>query len=180
MSIQLFLDGSGRLLFRNLTLLGAASKAHYDVFGPSASLLLRDTVVMCRGTVAAVPPAGAPQVSVLGVPANTTQVTLRGSGMHPATISCRCRRGTCRCRLDIGSLPPSLARCLLWPARLTALEVAPPLAMQVEDGDNLLQMLTEPGPASGPVTLLDMGNSNVSTSQADFGSIFSKPMADGR
>ena len=52
--------------------------------------------------------------------------------------------------------------------------------MQVEDGDNLLQMLTEPDPASGPVTLLDMGNSNVSTSQADFGLIFSKPMADGR
>ena len=75
-SIQRFPDGSGRLLFRNMTLLGAASKGHYDVYGPSASLLLVDTLVICRGTVAAVPPAGAPQVSVLGVPANTTQVKL--------------------------------------------------------------------------------------------------------
>ena len=84
-SIQLFLDGSGQLLFRNLTLLGAASKAHYDMYGPSVSLLLTDTVVICRGTVAAVPPVGPPQGSVLGVPANTTQVKLCGSDMHLAT-----------------------------------------------------------------------------------------------
>ena len=52
--------------------------------------------------------------------------------------------------------------------------------MQVEDGDNLLQMLTEPDPASGSVTLLDIGSNNFSTDQADFGSIFGNPMADGR
>ena len=85
-SIQLFLDGSGQLLFRNLTLLGAASKAHYDMYGPSASLLLTETVVVCRGTAAAVPPGvGPPQRSVLGIPANTTQVKLCGSDMHLAT-----------------------------------------------------------------------------------------------
>ena len=63
---------------------------------------------------------------------------------------------------------------------LTALDVTWHLPLQVEDGDNLLEMLTEPDPASGPVTLLDIGSSNVATDQADFGSTFSTPMADGR
>ena len=52
--------------------------------------------------------------------------------------------------------------------------------MQVDDGANLLQLLTNPDSASGHVTLLDIGSNNVSNDQADFGSIFSNPMVDGR
>lgn len=43
-SIQTFLDGSGQLTFKNLTLLGASSRAHYEAYGPSVTLQLTNTV----------------------------------------------------------------------------------------------------------------------------------------
>ena len=84
------------------------------------------------------------------------------------------------CSRSAVSLHPRLDIGCSQQGGLTARDVTRLLPMQVEDGDNLLQMLTEPDPASGPVTLLDIGRNNVATDQADFGSIFTTPMADGR
>ena len=52
--------------------------------------------------------------------------------------------------------------------------------MQVEDGEELLHLLTDPSLVSGAVILLDIGSGNIATDQAMFGSGFSAPMADGR
>ena len=75
-AIQVYIDGSIQISFRNLTILGASSKAHYDAYGPSASVVMVDSFVRCHTTVATVPLVTYPATSILGVPANATEVSI--------------------------------------------------------------------------------------------------------
>ena len=74
-AVKRHLDGSRELSFNNLTVLGASSKAHYHMYGPSASATLVQSTIRCLQLVDYMPSLTPPDLSVLGVPANSTAVS---------------------------------------------------------------------------------------------------------